>query len=173
MRYSHSLHGAIYANGRVYVLGGNDEYGVSSSMFENFSIQTGQWSELPQLPKPLTHTSVSLFGNVIMFTDLGARSVFSYNVITEEFSRIRCYVPEKAIKIVCATSETSAVVLKDNHAVEVTTNGEGRKLIVKHALREELNTNCPVLLDNENIHFISGFKTFKYSFENGSIESTS
>ena len=40
MWYYHGYHGAIYSGGNVYVLGGNDEFGVASANFELFSLKT-------------------------------------------------------------------------------------------------------------------------------------
>ena len=95
MTYCRSHHAVIYASGSrfahngVFALGGNDEFGVSASGFEVYNIQTGRWTELENLPKPLYKASASFTGTSIVFTDFGARSIFSYDLLTDEFNRIR------------------------------------------------------------------------------------
>ena len=95
MKYCRSNHacvfasGAKFANNGVFALGGNDEYGVSSAGFEVFDVKTETWRELENLPKPLYKASASFSGQSIMFTDFGARSIFNYDLLSDEFSRIR------------------------------------------------------------------------------------
>lgn len=176
MTYCRSHHAAIYAAGSrfahngVFVLGGNDEFGVSAAGFEVYNIQSGQWTELENLPKPLYKTSASFSGDSIVFTDFGARSIFSYDLLTDEFNRIRIQVPQDAMKVICCLPD-STVVLLDNKAMQVT-GDSSKDLLHKGGLNYEIQTNCPTVFHNGFIYFVSGDKTMKYTMQNGYIEAT-
>lgn len=85
-----SYHSVIALSGDVYVLGGNDKYGVSQQKIEACDLSARKWNEIdPPLPKPLFKPSVTTYDDkVLFFTDFEARCVFTYNMDNGQYSRL-------------------------------------------------------------------------------------
>jgi hypothetical protein len=72
-----SYHAAVFLESYIYVLGGNNQYGVSQPAFERFSCDHSVWQRLKDIPKPLYKASACQSKGILHFTDFSARSIFT------------------------------------------------------------------------------------------------
>jgi hypothetical protein len=79
MLFNRSWHGAVFHDENVFVLGGQNQHGVSQPTFEKFSFVDQTWSRLKDTSKPLFKVSVCKFKRSLIYTDYSARTVFTYN----------------------------------------------------------------------------------------------
>ena len=94
---------------------------------EGFDLETKRWNTLEDMPKPLYKASVTSFdNNKIFFTDMEARSIFSYDIEKDEYSRIRVAIPQRVDKAICAIGSDRIVVISNDEITHVE-NGESSK----------------------------------------------
>ena len=121
------------------------------------------------MPKPLYKASVTTFDSqTIFFTDKGARSIFSYNIDTDEYSRIRVRIDQQDEKSICAIGPNNIIVLSKNEVVHIQNDQETSKKELSKSLNG-LNLNCPCFMDNGVVYFVNDFQEMKYTLSSGAV----
>jgi len=121
------------------------------------------------MPKPLYKASVTTFDNkTIFFTDMEARSIFSYNVERDEYSRIRVAVPQHMNKTICAFGPDNIVVISNNEVAHIEDGVQSKKKDLSKSLND-VNVNCPCFVDNGVVYFVNDFQEMQYSLSSGAV----
>jgi hypothetical protein len=101
MNSRHSSHGIIYFQGKVYVLGGKDQFGTETDHFEAYSADKNTWDNLPSLPCFIDRVSVA--GNektsTLLFTGYYTRTIHTYETQTKRFGRLQWLIPKSSTKL--------------------------------------------------------------------------
>jgi len=118
----------------------------------------------------MVHISLSVFKELLIFTDYGARSIFTYSTLDGEYNRMRIKIPQNISKIIWPVKNQDDIVLILEDKVLRTNGTDETQEMPKNGKIGNLNLNCSCISANDSVYFLSDFKPMVYSLSDGKIE---